>query len=151
MSEFREFVKENEKWFRGKCPETDVSLDIVESELSISLPDDVRWLLKEYGYWHGTGICNIEESIGDTKLAREHVQLPVNFVVLYDHHDGGVILLDVEKDLSTRDHRVIDSAWESIPESLEDETIYPSLMAYTKRVIETEANLLDDEDIECNE
>ncbi len=151
MNNFREFVTKNEKWFRGRLPETDVSLDLVESELNIALPDDIRWLLKEYGYWHGTGICNIEESVDDTKLAREHVQLPANYIVLYDHHDGGVILLDVEPDSVTGDYRVIDSGWESIPEKLEEETIYPSIMAYTKRVIETETDFLDEEDIECKE
>lgn len=116
MSEFREFVKENEIWFRGRLPETDDSLDRVERELGVTLPEDIRWLLKEYGYWHGTGISNIEESVDDTKLAREHVHLPTNYVVLYDHQDGGVILLDVVADINTGKNRIINSAWESIPE-----------------------------------
>lgn len=59
MSKFQEFVKVNEKWFRGRSPETDATLDVVEKELSILIPVDIRWLLKEYGYWHGTGISNI--------------------------------------------------------------------------------------------
>ena len=151
MSEFREFVKENEKWFRGRLPETEDSLDKVERELGIKLPHDVRWLLKEYGYWHGTGICNIEESVDDTKRAREHVRLPTNYVVLYDHQDGGVILLDVTPDNKTGENRVIDTAWESIPENMESEIIYPSFTAYTKKVIESESDFLDEADVECKE
>lgn len=151
MSEFRDFVKENEKWFRGRHPETDASLNEVERELAVNLPEDIRWLLKTYGYWHGTGICNIEEAIEDTKLAREHVQLPINYVVLYDHHDGGVILLDVNPDEKTGTNRVIDTGWESIPDRLEEEIVYPSFKAYTERVIQNEADFLDEEDIECKE
>lgn len=151
MSEFREFVKENEIWFRGRLPETDDSLDRVERELGVTLPEDIRWLLKEYGYWHGTGISNIEESVDDTKLAREHVYLPLNYVVLYDHQDGGVILLDVVSDKNTGKNRIINSAWESIPEKMEEEIIYPSITAYTKSVIEIQADFLNEEDIECKE
>jgi cell wall assembly regulator SMI1 len=56
MCNFRNFVKENEVWFRGKLPETDETLMNVESKLGVKLPEDIKWLLKEYGYWHGTGI-----------------------------------------------------------------------------------------------
>ena len=62
MSKFQNFVRENEVWFRGRLPETDDTLLRVENELGVMLPDDIKWLLKEYGYWHGTGISNIEES-----------------------------------------------------------------------------------------
>ncbi len=151
MSEFREFVRENEKWFRGRLPETDSSLDKVEKELAVSIPDDIRWLLKTYGYWHGTGISNIEDSIDETKLAREHVQLTENFIVLYDHHDGGVVLLDSVPDENTGKYRVIDSAWESIPDQLDKEIIYPSFKEYTESVIETESNFLNQEEIECED
>ena len=122
-----------------------------QRELSVELPEDIKWLLKNYSYWHGTGICNIEESIEDTKLAREHVKLPANYVVLYDHQDGGVILLDVESDDKTGLHRVIDSGWESIPDKLGEEIVYPNFKAYTESVIENEAEFLDEEDIECKE
>lgn len=151
MSKFQEFVKKNEVWFRGRFPETDASLDRVESELGLKIPSDIRWLLKEYGYWHGTGISNIEESIEETRLARAHVQLPDKYIVLYDHHDGGVILLDTETDEITGNNRVIDSAWESIPDNLEQETIYTDLIEYAKNVIAVQAEILDEEDVECRE
>ncbi|WP_045386042.1 SMI1/KNR4 family protein [Vibrio rotiferianus] len=151
MNNFREFVTKNEIWFRGKCPETDTSLDRVERELNIKLPSEIRWLLKEYGYWHGTGISNIEESVEVTKNARAHVQLPNNYIVLYDNQDNGVILLNTELDSVRGEHQVIDSGWESIPEKLNNETLYPNFMAYTKIVIKTEADFLDEEYVEYKE
>lgn len=149
MSKFQSFVKENEKWFRGRLPESGSSLAKVESKLGIKLPKDIKWLLKEYGYWHGTGISNIEESIQDTLDARKHLQLPNNYVVLYDHQDGGVILLDVNS--TNGKNRVIDAAWESVPNDLENETIYSDLVEYMQRVIEVETEILNEEDIECRE
>ena len=151
MSEFQEFVRENKKWFRGRNPETEASLNKVERELEIKLPEEIRWLLKTYGYWHGTGICSIEETIDETKLAREHAQLPNNYLVLYDHHDGGVILLDVNRDEKTGENRVIDTGWEAVPDKLEEEKVYPSFKAYTEIVIKNEADFLDEKDIECKE
>lgn len=149
MSKFQEFVVQNSKWFKGRHTETDASLDHVEKELDLKLPQDIRWLLCEYGYWHGTGISNIEESIEDTKQAREHLQLPSNYIVLYDHQDGGVVLLDTESKNGT--NRVIDTAWESVPNNLEKEIIYSDLVTYIKRVIEVESEVLEEEDIECKE
>ncbi|MFG1491361.1 hypothetical protein ABMA58_19075, partial [Oceanospirillum sp. HFRX-1_2] len=67
-------------------------------------------------------------------------------MVLYDHQDGGVILLDVTPDNKTGENRVIDTSWESIPEDMESETIYPSFTAYTKKVIESESDFLDEAD-----
>lgn len=149
MSNFRNFVKENEVWFRGKLPETDETLMNVESKLGVKLPEDIKWLLKEYGYWHGTGISNIEESVEDTLMAREHVNLPNNFVVLYDHHDGGVILLDTIK--KSGKYRVISAGWEFVPDEIENEIIYSDFEEYTKSVIEAEQEIIGECDIECRE
>ena len=149
MGSFQNFVKENEIWFRGRLPETDETLMNVESKLGVKLPEDIKWLLKDYGYWHGTGISNIEESIDDTLMAREHVNLPNNFVVLYDHQDGGVILLDTNK-LSGK-YRVISAGWESIPDQIENEIIFSDFEEYTKSVIETEREIIAECDIECKE
>ena len=151
MNKLREFVNANEKWFRGRLPETDASLDKVEEELSIKIPTEIRWLLKEYGYWHGTGISNIEESIIDTKEARKHVGLPAKFLVLYDHQDGGVVLLDTIANPITGEFQVYDTAWESIPDNLENEIIYSNYVEYVKRVIEVESEVIDEGDIECTE
>lgn len=149
MSNFQNFVRENEIWFRGRLPEIHDTLWRVENELGVILPDDIKWLLKKYGYWHGTGISNIEESVDDTLSAREHLKLPHNYVVLYNHQDGGVILLDTEK--YNGKNRVINSGWESIPDELEEEIIYSDFEAYTRNVIEAEKQFLDSDDIECKD
>ena len=149
MSKFQNFVRENEVWFRGRLPETDDTLLRVENELGVMLPDDIKWLLKEYGYWHGTGISNIEESVDDTLSARQHLNLLHKYVVLYDHHDGGVILIDTEK--CNGKNRVINSGWESVPDELEKEIIHSDFEAYTRIVIETEKQFLDSDEIECRD
>lgn len=149
MSRFQKFVRENEKWFRGRHPETDLSLNHVETELQLSIPVDLRWVLKEYGYWHATGVSDIEESILDTKAAREHLKLPHQYLVLYDHQDGGVVLLDTNSGSETNENRVIDSSWESVPDDIENEIIYPGLVEYAERLIEQYSNFLDPGDIVC--
>lgn len=138
MSDFQKFVRNNEKWFSGRLNETNTTLNFVEFELNITLPMDIRWLLEKYGYSDGTGISNIQESISITKLARKNVLLPNQYIVLYDHQDSGVILLDTKTNKITGKNRVIDTAWHAIPDKLEDETIYPNLTEYVKKVIEVE-------------
>jgi hypothetical protein len=99
-AEFREFVSGREEWFRGRFPESDESLQRVEQQLGVRLPESLRWLLTKFGYWHGTGIGNLEDSVTETMLAREHHGLPTRYVVLDNHHDGGLTLLDVGDETS---------------------------------------------------
>ena len=138
MNAFRQFVAENERWFRGHLPETDESLNAAERALGVRLPDDIRWVLRDYGYWHATGISSLDETITDTRAAREHVQLPERFIVLYNHQDGGVILLDTIGDPETQANRVYNVAWESIPDEMTDEIVYDSYLDYVRDVMERE-------------
>lgn len=92
--EFRAFVRGNEVWFRGRLPETDASLLVAERRLGVPLPRSLTWLLTEYGYWHGTAVSNLDDSVRDTLSAREHLGLPVQFIVLENFQDAGVILVD---------------------------------------------------------
>ena len=87
MSAFRQFVEDNVRWFRGHLPETDQLLNAAEKTLGIQLPDDIRWLLRDYGYWHATGITSLEETVAETQAARDHLHLPEQFIVLYNLHD----------------------------------------------------------------
>jgi hypothetical protein len=82
-------------------------------------------------------------------MAREHVSLPNNFVVLYDHHDGGVILLDTIK--KSGKYRVISAGWEFVPDEIENEIIYSDFEEYTKSVIEAEQEIIGECDIEYKE
>lgn len=95
--ELKAFVKSHEVWFRGRLPETDSSLAEAEQLLGVPLPRSLRWLLTEYGYWHGTAVSNLDDSVRDTLSAREHLGLPTRFIVLENLQDGGVVLVDTEE------------------------------------------------------
>ncbi len=150
-SEFRQYVQENHRWFLGRLPETVESLNEAEEALGVRLPEDVRWLLHEYGYWHGTGISSLDETVSATRDARIHVHLPDRFVVLYDHQDGGAILMDTVADAETRRHRVYNVDWASIPDAINDEIVYASYLDYVRDVIEQARGSLDEADIDCAE
>ena len=52
------------------------------------------------------GASSLQEAVTNTLAAREHWNLPDRFVMLYDHQDGGVILLDTCTDLQTGQNKV---------------------------------------------
>jgi hypothetical protein len=95
--QFQDFVAANIDWFRGRFPETDSSLARVEQVLGVELPRSLKWLLKEHGYWHGTGISNLEDTERETLDAREALALPKEFVVIENLQDGGVVLIDTSE------------------------------------------------------
>jgi hypothetical protein len=130
MSKFRNFIEANLYWFNGGTKETEATLNEAEQHLSVKLPEDVRWLLKANGYGIASGISSLEETVADTLAARKHLNLPANLIVLYNHHDGGVILLDTNADPVTRQHKVYNTGWESVPDQLEREIIYSSYLEY---------------------
>ena len=148
MNELQQFVDANDRWFRGHLPESDASLDSAEAQLALSLPPDIRWVLRDFGYWHATGISSLDETIENTIAAREHVKLPHRYIVLYDHQDGGVILLDTEPNPRTGQFNVYDSGWESIPDELELEIVYDSYLCYVKEVLARQQDFIAPEDID---
>lgn len=150
MDALREFVEANARWFRGHWRETDATLDAAEESLGISLPQDVRWLLRDYGYWHATGISALDDSVTVTQAARVHLDLPTRFIVLVDHQDGGVILLDTVPDRLTGQNRVYNAAWESVPNQIEAEIVYQSYLEYLQVVLDYERDFIADEDIDCD-
>jgi hypothetical protein len=147
MSSFREFVEANSQWFRGHFSESDAALDAAEKSLGVSLPQDVRWVLRDYGYWHATGISSLDETVANTQAAREHLNLPERFVVLYDHQDGGAILLDTISDAETGNNKVYNSGWESVPDLIDQEIVYPSYLDYVQNVLEQRRNFIAEDDI----
>ena len=53
------------------------------------------------------GVSSLPEAVTNTLAAREHWNLPDRFVVLDDHQDGGVILLDTCTDLQTGQNKIL--------------------------------------------
>ena len=145
-AEFREFVRSREEWFRGRLPESEASFENVEQRLGVRLPESLRWLLTEFGYWHGTGVSNLEDSVTQTLLARRHLQLPIRYVVLENHHDGGLILLDTGDETSPGECAVY--GWigaEDLGSDMElhDSTRLDSFGAYVANRLTAEQSLID--------
>jgi len=103
-------------------------------------------LLTEYGYWHGTGIGSLEDCVTETQLARKHVGLPTKYVVLENHHDGGLILLNTGEESSPGECVVY--GWVG-PEDLGPSpylpasTRLPSFGAYVAHRLPIEQSLID--------
>lgn len=151
MNAFRQFVETNARWFRGRLPESEATLDAAEATLGVSIPQDVRSLLRDYGYWHATGISSLDETVANTLAARQHLDLPARYIVLYDHHDGGVILLDTIADDETGQHKVYNSGWEYVPDEIETDIVYDSFLEYIQHILELARDFIADEDIDCDE
>lgn len=150
MNRLRQFVEENATWFRGCGHESAASLDAAERSLGVRLPDDIRWLLTTYGYWHATGISSLNETVADTLAARKHLNLPKHFIVLYDHQDGGVVLLDTAAD-GEGNNKVYNVGWDAVPDRLEADSYYRSYLEYIMAVVESERDFLAEEDVDYDE
>lgn len=112
LNAFRRFVADNNVWFAGRFPETPSSISTAEESLGVRLPAEVAWLLTTHRYWHATGICSLTDTVTDTLTARDSLELPHNLVVLYDHHDGGVVLLDTTTWADIHVHSIYITGWE---------------------------------------
>jgi hypothetical protein len=143
MTPYQEFVLSNEQWFRGRFPESEDSIARAELELGVTLTSDLKWVLMTFGYWHATGVCSLHATIEKTLAARLHLSLPHSWIVLYDHDDGGVILLN-----TMGSHEVVDASWHSVPEDLHGDTVHESLLAYSQHLIDIEGDILDEDEIE---
>jgi hypothetical protein len=132
--QFQDFVAGNIDWFRGRMPETDSSLKHAELSLGVELPSSVKWLLKEHGYWHGTGVSNLEDAVKDTLDARHHLALPGRFVVLDNFQDGGIILIDTGEETSSGEFAMYWVGMQDLgkPPRLEGNTRYDSFGDYVK-------------------
>jgi len=150
--EFRTFVKSHEDWFRGRLPETELSLAEAERSLGVVLPESLRWLLKDYGYWHGTGVSNLEDTVKDTLAARETLGLPMNFVVLENHDDGGLILIDTNDQSSPGEPALYWVGYEdlgAIPQ-LAGNHRYGSYGDYVADLLPSVQTIIPAEDIRCD-
>ena len=152
MTSLEEYVAANERWFAGRGHETEESLSSAEDQLGVSLPPEIKWLLSTFGYWHATGISSLEETVDDTITARDHLDLPHEFIVLYNYQDGGAIVLNTVADSGTGYHTVYSVDWSDIPAGITTKGIhYESYQAYTADRLELAMDSIDQEFIDCAE
>jgi hypothetical protein len=71
------------------------------------------------------------------------LSLPRSWVVLYDHGDGGVYLLN-----TLDSHEVVELSWHGVPDDLHGDTVYESLLAYSQHLIDVKGDILDEDEIE---
>jgi hypothetical protein len=134
FNEFQDFVTANIDWFRGRLPETDASLQEAEERLGVQLPQSIKWLLKQHGYWHGTAVPSLGDAVETTLRWRSHGSLPRQFVALDDFQDAGAILLDTGEITSSGESPLYWVGMEDIgnPPRLEGNTRYDSFGDYVK-------------------
>lgn len=80
LTEFEQFVRANQTWFRGPQPETQEVISRAERELGVKLPATLQWLLLNFGYWRGTGVAALPVVVAKTKAF--HPAFPQNWIVL---------------------------------------------------------------------
>jgi hypothetical protein len=134
IHQFQEYVAANIEWFRGRLPESDASLQEVEEALGVQLPRSLKWLLQEHGYWHGTAVSNLRDTVAGTLRCRRHLALPNRFVVLEDLQDSGAILIDTGEAASSGESPLYWVGMEDVgnPPRLEGNTRYDSFGDYVK-------------------
>jgi len=74
--------------------------------------------------------------------------LPRQFILLYDHQDGGVILLDTITDHDTGENKIYDVAWESVPDDLTKGVVHENYLAYVKEVLCREKDFIEEDYID---
>ena len=151
LEAFQKFVSDNVEWFRGRMPESAESFARYETELGRSFPQSIKWLLTTHGYWHATGIANLEESVQLTLDCRNSVGLPHRYIILNDHGDGGVIVVDTDAPTSggeMRIHNVDASELHGLDgREIELDIVYESFGEYIADVLETERDIIDPADV----
>lgn len=147
--EFKAFVRTNEEWFRGRLPETEDSLSSAELTLGVRLPESIRWLLQEYGYWHATGISDLADTVKDTLAARTHHSLSRRFIVLENRQDAGLILVDTGDETSPGEPPLYWVGMEDLAAEprLTGNQRFPSYGEYAADRLESERDFLEEKDV----
>lgn len=95
LREFQIFVASRSEMFQGVHPHLTSDFNQFEQELKRSLPISLRWLLGTQGYSDFCGVDNLEEAVKRTLACRTSMSLPLNWLLLNDWGDGGIVLLDL--------------------------------------------------------
>ena len=98
LADFQALVQGNAEWFNSNHRETASSLAEGEASLGVELPVSLKWLLETWGYSEPCGVSSLAEVVEATLRCRQTMSLPLNFVVLDDRQDAGVVLLDIRSD-----------------------------------------------------
>jgi hypothetical protein len=67
---------------------------------------------------------------------------------LYNHQDGGAILLDTELKSGARDRKVYNIGWDSVPDHIEEEIVFDSFLAYVQDQMRLQQGFIREEDID---
>jgi len=145
MSPLETFVSKNLRWFSGRCHETSETISKAEKQLGVIFPSELKWILCEHGYWHATGISSLEETITDTLSAREHLDMPSKFIVLYNHQDGGGVVMDTEGS-----NTIYNIEWISFPQAIDLAIIHNNYLEYVTEVLADAEDIIAAEDIDCS-
>lgn len=138
FNDFKAYVDSRPDAFTGVRPETRERIEAFEKQLSVSLPEALKWLLIERGYSGGCGIGSLDGSVADTQRFRKAVNLPHRYWVLADNDDAGVVLLDTASDAG----RVVWIAIHDVYNIAECEPIerdvFPDYLAWVKYCVTVE-------------
>jgi hypothetical protein len=112
------------------------TLKAAEELLAVQLPDSLKWLLKQHGYWHGTGVPSLRDAVETPLRWRSRGLLPTRFVVLCDFEDAGAIVLDTGEETTSGESPLYCIGMEDVgnPAQLDGEgrTRYDSFGDYVK-------------------
>ncbi len=148
-AEFMAFAKANEPWFRGRLPESEATLAAAEATLGVKLPQSLRWLLQGWGYWHGTAVSSLSDTVRDTIEARRVHGLPGEFIILENFHDGGLILVDTRDEPSPGEPALFWIGMEDLGENprLEGNQRWVSYGEYVVEMLETTRDVIPEGDV----
>ena len=139
MTTVQEIVQRSPRYFSGDKKVTEELVTRVEDELGLTLPDELKWLLVTHGYGECRVVSNIKESISDTMRFRNSADLPVQYIVLEDLNDAGVVLLDTQSEagaviwLATH---CLGELKENGPEKVSDSDYFPNLASWVEFQLE---------------
>ncbi len=98
LEEFQSHVAAHGELYRGVRPHSLEEFAAFEAMLGHSIPASVRWLLETHGYTDATGIDSLSESVETTLRCRKNINLPIDWLVLNDWNDAGVVLLNLKSE-----------------------------------------------------
>lgn len=98
LEEFQLHVAAHGELYRGVGPHSLEEFAAFEAMLGHAIPASVRWLLGTHGYADATGIDSLSASVKTTLRCRKNINLPIDWLVLNDWNDAGVVLLNLRSE-----------------------------------------------------
>lgn len=131
--------------FVSRFYETEISVINVEQVLNIRFLSIIKELLIHYGYGNQGAIPSLEDSVEATLRFREARNLPLQYVILEDKNDCGVVSLDTLSEnasvLQINEFDELDQLVEGTLDYIKIENYhYPCFMDWLQYKIEFELN-----------